>query len=148
MSAMALAIAIAAIQQGCSAFGSHRLLSGTRFVQHNRIGYTRLNVSSTLYQAGVSSAQGIESEMNKAMEAARDIDKKYGICTEPSNAAWAAVDEIFAKMQAIQNIGDRVSRNNPVQNDNEPPNGRRRTLPTGRTTPADRESKEKVMYFF
>ena len=50
----------------------------------------------------LSSAEAIEREMQKALEFAREMDKKHGLCTEPSQQAWNVVDEIYRKMQPFQ----------------------------------------------
>jgi hypothetical protein len=44
----------------------------------------------------------IESEFKSALDKARDIDKRYGLCTEPSQQAWSVVDSLYAKMQMFQ----------------------------------------------
>ena len=37
--------------------------------------------------------------MTRALEHAKLIDKKYGLCTQPSLEAWNVVDEVFKKIQ-------------------------------------------------
>ena len=44
----------------------------------------------------------IQKELSKAIEVARDMDKKHGLCTEPSQKAWNVVDEIYNRMQLFQ----------------------------------------------
>ena len=46
--------------------------------------------------------KSIESELKIALELARDVDKKYGLCTLPSQQAWSVVDTLYAKMQTFQ----------------------------------------------
>jgi hypothetical protein len=41
--------------------------------------------------------------LKSALEKARDIDKRYGLCTEPSQQAWLEVDSLYAKMQTYLN---------------------------------------------
>lgn len=55
--------------------------------------------------------KSIEFELKSALEKARDIDKKYGLCTEPSQQAWSVVDsiyEVYTKMQTFQ--GDNEAK--------------------------------------
>ena len=53
--------------------------------------------------------KSIESELKSALEKARDIDKRYGLCTEPSQQAWSVVDSLYAKMQTFQSEKHEVS---------------------------------------
>eukprot|EP00956_Cyclotella_meneghiniana_P013197 scaffold18875_cov22-Cyclotella_meneghiniana.AAC.4 len=46
--------------------------------------------------------KSIEYELKCAIERARDTDKRYGLCTEPSQQAWSLVDSLYEKMQLLQ----------------------------------------------
>ena len=46
--------------------------------------------------------KSIEYELKCAIERARDTDKRYGLCTEPSQQAWSLVDSLYEKMQMLQ----------------------------------------------
>lgn len=54
-----------------------------------------------------SGINSIESDLKSALEKARDADKRYGLCTEPSQQAWSVVDNLYAKMQMFQNQNER-----------------------------------------
>jgi len=54
---------------------------------------TRLYASSDSVQ---------QYEMTRALEYAKLMDKKYGLCTQPSLEAWNVVDEVFKKIQCQQ----------------------------------------------
>jgi hypothetical protein len=46
--------------------------------------------------------QSIQAELKNALDNAREVDKKHGLCTEPSKQAWSVVDSLYAKMQMFQ----------------------------------------------
>lgn len=45
-----------------------------------------------------------------ALEAARDADRRYGLCTPASSAAWQLVDDIFSSSQASREVEKNVKR--------------------------------------
>ena len=60
-----------------------------------------------------------QSEMTRALEYAKLMDKKYGLCTQPSLEAWNVVDEVFKKIQCQQDTeadGCDVQRRPSMQN--------------------------------
>ena len=59
----------------------------------------------------LSGIKSIESELKSALEKARDIDKRYGLCTGPSEEAWSVVDDLYAKMQMFQSQSERSTSN-------------------------------------
>ena len=65
------------------------------------------------------SVKSIESEFTSALEKAREMDKRYGLCTEPSQQAWSAVDSLYAKLQTFQRptTDTEVSGSSPSQKD-------------------------------
>ncbi|KAL3784864.1 hypothetical protein HJC23_012467 [Cyclotella cryptica] len=63
--------------------------------------------------------KSIESELKSALEVARDVDKKYGLCTSPSQQAWSVVDTLYAKMQMFQcSDVDEASSKNEMEEKN------------------------------
>ena len=57
--------------------------------------------------------------MTRALEYAKLMDKKYGLCTQPSLEAWNVVDEVFKKIQCQQDTeadGCDVQRRPSMQN--------------------------------
>uniref|UniRef100_A0A7S4SYJ8 Uncharacterized protein n=1 Tax=Ditylum brightwellii TaxID=49249 RepID=A0A7S4SYJ8_9STRA len=42
-----------------------------------------------------------DQDFLEALEAARDADSKYGICSGPSKAAWEAVDSLYERKLAF-----------------------------------------------
>jgi len=66
---------------------------------NNRLNFFRLNVASL---SSDSSKSARESDLNRALEFARLMDKQHGLCTEPSRKAWCIVDAIYENMQAFR----------------------------------------------
>jgi hypothetical protein len=42
-----------------------------------------------------------ECDLERALEYARDVDKKHGLCSEPSQSAWKVVDEIYERVRCF-----------------------------------------------
>lgn len=53
-----------------------------------------------------------------ALEAARDADRRYGLCTPASDEAWQIVDDIFSSSQARHEAGKNAKREDQM---NPPP---------------------------
>eukprot|EP00579_Thalassiosira_antarctica_P017095 CAMPEP_0201946520 /NCGR_PEP_ID=MMETSP0903-20130614/54461_1 /ASSEMBLY_ACC=CAM_ASM_000552 /TAXON_ID=420261 /ORGANISM="Thalassiosira antarctica, Strain CCMP982" /LENGTH=276 /DNA_ID=CAMNT_0048489621 /DNA_START=257 /DNA_END=1089 /DNA_ORIENTATION=- len=120
-------VAMAPLHKGCSAFGSlpirntnpipgYYLKSGADSFHHSHPikRNTRPNVSSSLHPGPgtLFSTQDVERELHGALEFARDMDRKHGLCTGPSQKAWNVVDEIY---QTIQTLRDGGEHSNVVQ---------------------------------
>uniref|UniRef100_A0A7S2II50 Uncharacterized protein n=1 Tax=Helicotheca tamesis TaxID=374047 RepID=A0A7S2II50_9STRA len=61
-------------------------------------------VSPTIIEAAVPERDDFilqDKEFLRALEAARDADSKYGICSPPSMAAWEAVDSMYERKLAF-----------------------------------------------
>jgi len=155
VSVVAIILQMILLQKGCSAFnsipknpipcivskrgGSNSLHRSPNY-PFNR--YSQLKVSSSLHHQD----PGTLDELNKALEFARDMDKKHGLCTEPSQKAWGVVDGIYQKIYALRDDDvDHASSNargqSPIQN------ARRKVVVTNRTVPSARELRGR-RYFF
>jgi hypothetical protein len=83
---------------------------GSSFQVRNTIARSQTTLKSSINADQISSSmqfdfpsfKSIEAELKSALEKARDIDKRYGLCTEPSQQAWNLVDSLYAKMQNSQ----------------------------------------------
>ena len=95
------------------------------------------------------STQDIERELNRALDFARDMDKKYGLCTSPSQEAWAYVDEIYQKIQAYKDGSCSNEHHAPTAQgpQSSPGRNRKRVLMGSRNGPSEREMKGR-RYFF
>lgn len=108
----------------------------------------RLNVSASFPPGTLFPTQeSTENELRGALEFARDMDKKHGLCTEPSQKAWDAVDEIYRKIEAFREIGDQVVSNNARMQSTSGQNASRKVMMASRTLPGDGELKG-TRYFF
>jgi len=159
LSVVAIAMHIMAPLQGCSAFSSlpirntnpipgYYLKSGADSFHHSHPikRNTRPNVSSSLHPGPgtLFSTQDVERELHGALEFARDMDRKHGLCTGPSQKAWNVVDEIY---QTIQTLRDGGEHSNVVQRQSPRQSARRKVVFISRTVPIERETKGR-RYFF
>ena len=69
---------------------------------------TLLYGSSTAIQDQSITEDDIERQIEAALTNARDMDRKFGLCTQPSIRAWQIVDELYMKSAASQKIEDCV----------------------------------------
>lgn len=51
-----------------------------------------------------------ESRLEHALQAARDADRRYGLCTPASTRAWKIVDDIYSLSSASQQVEDSVKK--------------------------------------
>jgi hypothetical protein len=67
--------------------------------------------AAAVRQGGSSSTRDlVETELERALEYARDVDKKYGLCTEPSQSAWKVVDEVYERIHSMAVTAPRAVR--------------------------------------
>lgn len=87
----------------------------------------------------------MERELKRALEFARDMDKKHGLCTEPSQSAWAAVDLIYHRQkQSVKRLGgDEPNITEPQS----PRNARRKVVSKGRSMLDERDMKGRKYFF-
>ena len=148
------------LPKACSAFSStnpihnpnlmHYSKTGSMLRPHPAKSHVRLNVSSSVPPPNQSffSAQDIERELKGALEFARDMDKKYGLCTEPSKHAWALVDELYQTIEALQvQESDDHSSSNLSETQNTRENARKTVLSRSYSLPNERELNG-TKYFF
>lgn len=64
-------------------------------------------VQSTTHQP-TRREDNIELQIEVALNNARDMDRRYGLCTQASREAWEIVDELYRKSAASQEIEDCV----------------------------------------
>ena len=70
---------------------------------------TLLHASSTsIEEPSIKSDYDLEQQIEAALNNARDMDRKFGLCTQPSIRAWELVDELYLKSAASQKIEDCV----------------------------------------
>ncbi|KAL9191129.1 hypothetical protein ACHAXT_000835 [Thalassiosira profunda] len=107
LSIVAIAM-FATLRKGCAAFGSlparHKLPMLRSQQPHHVQSRVRLHVSASLPQDQESlfSVRDVERELKGALDFARDMDKRYGLCTKPSQEAWSHVDEVYRMMQDLR----------------------------------------------
>lgn len=101
----AISALLANIKAG-SCFQATRTISPDRTILKSSINADQM---SSKMSFDFPAFKSIESELKSALEKARDIDKRYGLCTEPSQQAWSVVDSLYAKMQAFQSEKHEVS---------------------------------------
>lgn len=83
---------------------------------HYRQGNDATYAPSTLLYASnaateepaIQQEDDIELQIEAALKNARDMDRRYGLCTQPSIRAWQVVDELYLKSAASQKIEDCV----------------------------------------
>ena len=90
-----------------------RVVSGTG--EDIAVGSSPLSSSqaaATARQGGSSSSTPdlVEYELERALEYARDVDKKYGLCTEQSQSAWKVVDEAYERIHSMAATSPRPVR--------------------------------------
>lgn len=77
-----------------------RSVNENRIQLRSSINADQINTSNTKFD--FPTMNSIEYELKCAIERARDTDKRYGLCTEPSQQAWSLVDSLYEKMQLFQ----------------------------------------------
>ena len=159
-------VMVSPLQKVCSAFTlstRNNITNGPKPLVHRaqngvRKNNMRLYVSSssplpTTQEHGSNtffSTQDIERELNRALDFARDMDKKYGLCTSPSQEAWAYVDEIYQKIQSYrdESSSSSIEHHSTAQGPQSSPRGNKeRVLMGSRNGPSEREMKGR-RYFF
>ncbi|KAL3765227.1 hypothetical protein ACHAWO_009304 [Cyclotella atomus] len=83
---------------------------------HYRQGNDATYAPSTLLYASdtaveepkIQQEEDIELQIEAALNNARDMDRRFGLCTQPSIRAWQVVDELYMKSAASQKIEDCV----------------------------------------
>mmetsp|Transcript_20575 Transcript_20575/g.42916 ORF Transcript_20575/g.42916 Transcript_20575/m.42916 type:complete len:171 (+) Transcript_20575:143-655(+) len=155
VSVVAITLQTILLRKGCSAFSSIPTnpipctvskRGGSNFLHHSRRypfnRYSQLNFSSSLHHQD----SGTLDELNKALEFARDMDKKHGLCTEPSQKAWSVVDGIYQKIYALRDDDVEHASSN-ARGQSRIQNARRKVVVTNRTVPSARELRGR-RYFF
>ena len=56
----------------------------------------------------IRSEDDIERQMEAALTTAREMDRRYGLCTQPSIRAWKIVDELYMMSAASRQVEDSV----------------------------------------
>ncbi|KAL9186530.1 hypothetical protein ACHAXT_005768 [Thalassiosira profunda] len=51
----------------------------------------------------------LDRELNTALHYAREVDKRHGLCSEPSQRAWSHVDDIYRRMEHSQKGSEHSS---------------------------------------
>jgi hypothetical protein len=69
---------------------------------------TLLYASSGSIQGAFNSEDDIERQIEEALNNARDADRKFGLCTQPSIRAWKIVDELYMRSEASRRVEDSV----------------------------------------
>ena len=76
---------------------------------------TALNYQSGDYQQEQYTSNTIindeldtELRLQVALQAARDADRRHGLCTEPSIKAWQVVDDIYSSSIASKQVEDNL----------------------------------------
>ena len=64
--------------------------------------------SAAIEELSIESDYDLEQQIEMALNNARDMDRKYGLCTQPSIRAWELVDELYLKSAASQQVEDCV----------------------------------------
>ena len=158
LSVIAIAMQVGPLHKGCAAFGRGGLLPVIRTVVNHprpgscatKWGYDPIRRVISAGGAGVrltSSASPPEQrrdeyhstrdvvaeeecDLERALEYARDVDKKHGLCSGPSQSAWKVVDEIYERR--IRDFDDASkTRRREVEPEH------------GRTAPGVREIKQR-----
>ncbi len=169
LGAVAVAMHVSPFQRGCcSAFTTRRHPnsipkaafssksgSGTNPIHRTQPvkSNVRLNVSSSLSpeECTFFSIQEVERELQAALECARDMDKKHGLCTEPSQNAWASVDALYRHLQLV---GDEDTTSTAASNivQIQPPsprmNTRRKVVMSGKSVSTEIKEMKGRRYFF
>ena len=72
----------------------------------------RLKVSTPL-ELRSDQERSLKQDLKRALQYATDVDSRHGLCTKQSQKAWSVVDEIYLKIQSLQDDYEHAS--NPVQ---------------------------------
>ncbi|KAL7482997.1 hypothetical protein ACHAW6_008647 [Cyclotella cf. meneghiniana] len=56
----------------------------------------------------IRSEADIERQIEAALTTAREMDRRYGLCTQPSIRAWKIVDELYMMSAASRKVEDSV----------------------------------------
>mmetsp|Transcript_9004 Transcript_9004/g.21932 ORF Transcript_9004/g.21932 Transcript_9004/m.21932 type:complete len:167 (+) Transcript_9004:867-1367(+) len=146
---------VASLRNGCVAFSSLPSQSGINRIlrSHPAKSHVRLNISSSLPTCDQTflARDVVERELKEALEFARDIDRKHGLCTEPSKCAWALVDELH---QTIENsrVGESGSELSTIQQARSPieiaGQGTRRKISLGKRAVTSERKVNGKRYFF
>jgi hypothetical protein len=80
---------------------------------HYRQGNDNSFTTSTLLYASsgtvdAPSEEDIDRRIEAALNNARDMDRRYGLCTQPSIRAWQIVDELYMMSAASQEVENCV----------------------------------------
>jgi hypothetical protein len=154
LSVIAIAMLVSPLHKGCSAFGRGGLLPVIRTVNHPRPGscatkWGRDPIRRVIFAGGAGVrltssasppeqrrdeshstrddvvAEEEECDLERALEYARDVDKKHGLCSGPSQSAWKVVDEIYERRIRDCDDASKTRRREVEQK-------HRRTAPGGR----------------
>ena len=68
---------------------------------------TLIYVPSAVLQS-TRTEDDIDRQIEEALSNARDMDRRYGLCTQASREAWEIVDELYRKSAASQEVEDCV----------------------------------------
>jgi len=66
--------------------------------------------SATDAQSGGYGDSDMENQLESALAYARDMDRKYGLCTPASTRAWQVVDELYLASSAARKVEDTVKK--------------------------------------
>lgn len=66
------------------------------------------SMSSRVHVLSVNDEHDIESRIEAALVNARDMDRRYGLCTPNSIKAWQVVDDLYAASAASQLVEEKV----------------------------------------
>lgn len=155
---------ISPLQKVCSAFTPsqtttsslvHRAQNAVRKSNMRLMYISSLSPLPSTQEHGSSnsffSTQDLERELNRALDFARDMDKKYGLCTRPSQEAWDYVDDIYQKIQAYKDGSSSSSNEHHTSTaqgpQSSPGRNKMRVLMGSRNGPSEREMKGR-RYFF
>jgi hypothetical protein len=56
----------------------------------------------------IRSEDDLERQMEAALTTAREMDRRFGLCTQPSIRAWKIVDELYMMSAASRKVEDSV----------------------------------------
>ena len=155
LSAIAIAMQVGPLHKGCAAFGRGGLIPVIRTVNprpgscakwgHDPIrrvisagGGAGVRLTSSAsppeqrrdeYHSTRDVVAEEECDLERALEYARDVDKKHGLCSGPSQSAWKVVDEIYERTRDCDDTSKMRRREVEPEH--------------GRTAPGGREIKDR-----
>lgn len=77
---------------------------------HSALHYQNGNYQQEISPNSINNGADTERRLQAAIQAARDVDRRYGLCTPTSTHAWKIVDDIYSLSPVSRQVEDNVKK--------------------------------------